>query len=121
VVFIPPVYARRTFPITTPELERTAGYIRVHEIVRAIINEWDAYSFFAGGTPDDEYEREIASVTRQMERVRSPHDAIHALSRTFLSSFSDSERFSVEACSDVGTQLYEALQKAGFFSPSNVS
>jgi hypothetical protein len=87
-------------------------YKRALAIVGAIINEWDPYSLLAQGAPEDEFEREIASVTGQMERVRSAQDAIHVVSRVFSSSF-EPEFFSPETCAEVGNRIYHALLNAG--------
>lgn len=81
------------------------------DIVRPIINEWDPYQLFAGRAVDDEYEHEILSVARQiLERARSENDVIHIVSRVYALSFGDAEQFSIEACHDVGTRIFQAIK-----------
>jgi hypothetical protein len=57
------------------------------EIARSIINEWDPHALLASGAPDDEFESEIASIVRQLPRIRSRNDAVLAIARVFSSAF----------------------------------
>jgi hypothetical protein len=84
---------------------------RAAEIVRSIINEWDPYSLLAEGAPDDEFEGEIASIVRQLPRIRSNNDMILAISTVFSSAF-ESERFRPEDCAEVGARLFDRLKEA---------
>jgi hypothetical protein len=57
------------------------------DAVRSVIHDWDPYDPIAGGVPDDEFDSEISAVIRQLDRIRSSHDACHVISRVFSSSF----------------------------------
>jgi hypothetical protein len=85
---------------------------RLFDIVRDVIHEWDPYDLLAGGAPDDEFDSEISAVVRQLDRIHSPRDACHVISRVFSSSF-EPEVFQVEHCQDVGERLYKALAEHG--------
>lgn len=82
------------------------------QIVRTIIHEWDPYSLLAGGAPDDEFDREIASVASQVTRIKSQADAAHVISRVFSSAF-EHEGFSAKDCAEVGAKLFDALSRNG--------
>ena len=81
------------------------------QICRTVINEWDPYCLIAKGAPDDEFESEIASIIRQIDRIRSKNDAAHVVARIFSSAF-EFEYFAVEACADVGATLFNRLVDA---------
>jgi hypothetical protein len=78
------------------------------KVVRGIIHEWDPYSLLAGGAPADEFDSEIASVVKQIPRIKSQQDAALAISRVFSSAF-EKERFTPNDCAAIGTKLYDAL------------
>lgn len=73
-------------------------------LVRAVVSSWAPY-----GLPGDEFEREISAVVRHIDRIASPVDAAHCLSRVFTSSFGDPARFSIDVCFGPGLKLYDAL------------
>lgn len=87
-------------------------YEKALSVVREAINAWDPYGLIAGGSPLDEWESEVARIVARIPRIRSPADAAHVVSRIFSSSV-EREGFSPEACTPVGSQLYEALVDAG--------
>lgn len=91
---------------------KRAEYERAIAVVRVVIHEYDPYSLIKGGAPDDEWDSEIASVVRQIPRIKSANDASHAVSRIFSSAF-QSEGFSPVDCAEVGKQLYTALLDNG--------
>jgi hypothetical protein len=82
------------------------------DAVRSVIHDWDPYDPIAGGVPDDEFDSEISAVIRQLDRIRSSHDACHVISRVFSSSF-EPELFQIEQCQSVGERLYEVLVERG--------
>lgn len=85
-------------------------HARAIAVVRDVIHKWDPFSLMKGGTTD-EWDREIASVVRQIPRIKSSNDAIHAVSRIFTSAFS--MNFSPEHCTEVGQKLYLTLVQHG--------
>ncbi|MFO0965377.1 MAG: DUF1871 family protein [Gemmataceae bacterium] len=89
-------------------MKTKAAYKRTHQIVTAIIRDWDPYSLLAGGAPADEFDAEIASVVTQVPRIKSEKDAALALSRVFSSAFEPTE-FTPERCAAPGTKLFAAL------------
>ena len=95
----------------TKEVKRRE-YEKIFDAVRSVIHEWDPYCLLAGGAPDDEFDSEINAVVRQFDRIRSPRDASHVISRVFSSSF-EPELFQVEHCQSVGERLYEVLAERG--------
>lgn len=81
---------------------------KIFDAVRSVVNEWDPYDLLASGAPDDEFGSEISAVVRQLDRIHSPRDASHVISRVFSSSF-EPELFQVEHCQSVGERLYSVL------------
>jgi hypothetical protein len=84
-------------------------YENVFGVVRAVIHKWDPYGLLAGGAPQEEFDREIASVVSQIPRISSTEDAANVVSRVFSSSF-EPDIFRVEHCTEVGENLYLALK-----------
>jgi hypothetical protein len=82
------------------------------DVTANVIRSWDPYGLLAGGTPLDEFDQEIASLVAQIPRIHSAEDAVHAMSRTFSSSF-EADLFTVGICSEVGKKLFAALSKQG--------
>ncbi len=82
-------------------------------VVRDVIHEWDPYLLLAGGAPNDEFDSEIRSIVKQIPRIGSANDAAGAVSRVFMSAFSNDARFSTENCAAVGAKLYAALEENG--------
>ena len=85
---------------------------KLFDAVRSVIREWDPYDLLAGGAPDDEFDSEISAVIRQLDRIGTPRDASHVISRVFSSSF-EPESFQIEHCEVVGKRLYEVLLERG--------
>jgi hypothetical protein len=77
-----------------------------------VIRKWDPYGLLKMGCPEDEFDREIHSLVRQIPRMRSADDAIYAISRVFSSAFGPG-KFQPEVCADVGHELFEALCISG--------
>ena len=90
---------------------KATHYKRIESIVRRVIHEWDPYSLLAGGAPEDEFDGEIRSVVRQVDRIGSPADAAHLISQVFSSAF-EAERFAPADCRESGERLYRALRDA---------
>jgi hypothetical protein len=82
------------------------------DTIRVIIHEWDPYGLIRGGAPQDEFDREIASVASQLSRIQSSKDAAYVVSRVFSSNF-EPHLFKPEACADVGEKLFKALKDRG--------
>jgi hypothetical protein len=88
-------------------------YEHMWQATAEVIREWDPYGLLASGSPLYEFDSEISSVVVQIPRIHSERDATHAVSRIFSSSF-EPERFTPEACSSVGAQLFQRLKEQGF-------
>jgi hypothetical protein len=65
-------------------MNQTSKQQRVLRIVRTVVHRWDPYNVLKIGAPEDEFDREIAAVVKQVPRIQSPNDAAHALSRVFI-------------------------------------
>jgi len=89
----------------------------IFDAVRGVIHEWDPYGLLALGCPQDEFDGEIQAVVRQIDRIGSPQDAVHVLSRIF-SSYFEPERFRPENCQVIGAKLYQVLQERGILEGS---
>lgn len=82
------------------------------DVTAEVIRRWDPNGLIAGGTPGDEFDREITSLVAQINSIKSAADATHAVSRIFSASF-DPCSFSPDSCSGVGEKLFAALSKRG--------
>lgn len=80
------------------------------EAVKEVIHRWDPYNLLESGAPQDEFDMEIMAVVRQINKIHSPVDATHVISRIFSSAF-EPELFQIKHCQDVGKELYESLIK----------
>jgi hypothetical protein len=87
-------------------------YKLAYRVVCAIVREWDPYSLFAVGCPDDEFDLEINSLVGQIPRIKSQKDATLALSRVFSAAF-EPNRFTPDECASVGAKLFAALSANG--------
>ena len=92
-------------------MKTRADYDSAIDIVGAVINAWDPYSLLAGGAPLDEFNREVARLVTRIPHIRSAADASREVAAVFSHYFSP-EEFSVDSCSEVGTRLFDELQKA---------
>lgn len=90
-------------------------YERRWQTIAEVIKDWDPYGLLASGSPTDEFDSEISSLVAQIPRIRSAHDASHAVSRIFSSSF-EPIRFAPDACSVVGAKLFQLLTQRGLLS-----
>jgi hypothetical protein len=84
-------------------------YQELFALVGEVIRDWDPYELIAGGSPIDEFDSEISSVTAQVSRIKSATDAIRTISCVFSSSF-EPQHFTPEACRTVGEKLFLKLQ-----------
>ena len=96
-------------------MKTKADYKLAFRVVGAIIREWDPYSLFAVGCPDDEFDAEINRVLAQIPRIKSKQDATLALSRIFSGAFEPDE-FAPEKCASTGAKLFAALQAHGLIT-----
>ncbi len=85
-----------------------AKYLKMQQVVSAVIRDWDPYGLLAGGSPRDEFDHEIALIVAQVPRIHSAIDAANAVSGVFCSSFEPGV-LSVGACAEVGAKLFSAL------------
>lgn len=58
-------------------------------IVRASIHRINPYSLLEGGSPEDELDSEINSITSQLHRCNSGKDVSLAIARVLSSTFSE--------------------------------
>ncbi len=93
-------------------MEPHSDHERATNAVPGVIHRWDPYGLLAGGSPADEFDREIAAVVAQIPRIRSRADAVHALLRVFSSAF-EKKRFRPADCEKAGAELYELLSAEG--------
>ena len=64
-------------------------FILAEKIVRAAIHRIDPYGLLEGGSPEDEFDSEIRSITNQLQRCKTESDIAHAIARTLTSSFGE--------------------------------
>ena len=100
-------------------MKARSDYDAAIETVGSVINAWDPYSLLTGGAPRDEFEAEVSQLVTRIPRIHSPSDAAREISAVFSAAF-EPQHFTVEACADVGTQLYQRLQNAGLLSTRGV-
>ena len=93
-------------------LKTRADYERACEVVKRVIDAWDPYALLAQGSPSDEFEGCVAQVVTYVPRMRTPDDAVVAVSRVF-SEFFEPEYFQPSHCRDVAMKLFSALAQAG--------
>jgi len=85
-------------------------------IVRRVIAAWDPYDLLSGGAPPDEFDHEVSLVTARIPRIDSPESAAAHLSNVFTQQFGP-ESFGIDACREVGRDLYEQLHEADLLEP----
>jgi hypothetical protein len=101
--------------MVSPE-QRDLGKRRYRDLlalVTRVIAEWHPYALLAAGAPRDEFDAEIASIATEVPRLKSAAEAGDVVSRVFSSSFTP-QRFTPEACAQVGQALFTELQAHGF-------
>src|SRR4249920_3667360 len=81
-------------------------------VIKRVVNEWDPYSLVAGGSPEDEFDGEIAELATHIPRIQSAKDAAAAVSSVFSSAF-EPHLFTPQACAEIGAKLYAELVQAG--------
>lgn len=91
---------------------KRATYMRELQVVGRVVREWDLCSLIASGSPDDEFDSEVASVVALIPRIKSDIDATLALSRVFSSAFEPSN-FTPDNCEAAGKKLFAALSANG--------
>lgn len=96
-------------------MKTRADYDTALKVVGSVIDAWDPYCLLEGGAPSDEFHSEIESLVTRIRRIRSPEDAAKEISTIFSDAF-EPQYFSVAACSEVGTQLYNRLKEADLLS-----
>jgi hypothetical protein len=88
------------------------NYRNAIAVIREVIHKWDPYRLLACGAPEDEFDAEVRAIVRQIPRINSTEDAIHAVSRVFTSSFEPGV-FKPDDCKEVGKEIYKALKEHG--------
>jgi hypothetical protein len=92
---------------------KKADYKRALQVVGSVVRKWDPYSLIAGGSPEDEFDSEIASVVAQIPRTKTEKEATLTLSRVFSAAF-ESDRFTPDKCREAGKRLFADLSANGF-------
>ena len=80
-------------------------------VVRESMHRMDPYSLLSGGSPADEYDSEILSITSKIQRCRSGEDVAGAIAAVLNKSLSES--LSSEVYEEEGALIYEALVELG--------
>lgn len=93
--------------------ESKKKYIQMFSVVKVVIDRWDSYGLLKGGAPEDEFRNEIALVVAKIKTIRTENDAARILSEVFSEAF-EPPLFTVEACTQVGHELFHELKKANF-------
>ena len=93
-------------------MRTTADHQKAVQVIRAIINKWDAYGLIAGGAAGNEFEEQIDGIVTFLPRIRSREDMAMAISKIFSRTY-DPEKFTPQFCTTVGNELYEALARQG--------
>ena len=96
-------------------MKTRTDYDLAFQIVKGVVDAWDPYGLLAGGAPRDEFESEVGKLLPRLRDVHSSEDATREISAVFARAF-EPGKFTPELCSEVGAQLYSALQKAGLLS-----
>ncbi len=82
-------------------------FTTARNIVRTSIHRIDPYSLLEGGSPEDEFDSEINSITSQLQRCHSGKDVSHAIARVLNSAFS--EKYLPEEFEKEGNIIYNSL------------
>jgi hypothetical protein len=85
---------------------------RIEAIVRTVILKWDPYGLIGGGAPADEWDSEILKLVGRVNGIKTPSEAIAAISDVFSHAFQP-EGFQPEDCTQVGQQLFDELKNNG--------
>jgi hypothetical protein len=96
-------------------MKTSADYDTAFKVVSSVIDAWDPYSLLEGGAPPDEFHSEIKSLIAWLRHIRAPEDAAKEISSIFSAAF-EPQYFTVTACTEVGTQLYDRLKEADLLS-----
>ena len=81
---------------------------RSYEIVKESIDKFDVFGFLETGAPADEYDPEIKSIVKQLNRCNSVIDISHTISRVFNSYFSN--RFHDSFFNEQAEYIYQKLK-----------
>lgn len=81
---------------------------RLVDLIREEVDAWDPHGLLGpDAAPDDpEYDPEVRSIAKGLQRVQVARDLSLLVSRVFTSSFGDPERFSVAACTPIASRLW---------------
>jgi Domain of unknown function (DUF1871) len=96
-------------------MKTRADYDTAIDIVGAVIKDWDPYSLLATGAPTDEFDMEIERLVTRIPHIHSSADAAREIAAVF-SHYFEAEDFPVEACTDVGAELFHQLEGAQLLS-----
>lgn len=81
------------------------------KVVRDVINKLDVYSLLSEGSPYDEYESEITSISSKINKCESGMDVARAISDVLNRSFSETQE--PETYEKEGFRIYNALVDLG--------
>ncbi len=87
-------------------------YDEAFALVKAAIADWDPYSLLATGSPDDEFDDQVARILAGLSDISSDKDLSKLVSAVFSASF-EKEYFSPSDCAEVGGELFRLLRSRG--------
>ena len=87
-------------------------YELVIELIREVIHDWDPYSLLQDGSPDGEFDAEIARLATFVPGIHSVDDAAQAVSVVFSDAYGDSD-FSKAQCLNPAQRLFDKLLASG--------
>ena len=86
-------------------------YEKSLEIVRDSIHRINPYHLMEEGFPDDEFDREISSIAKQLERCNSGKDVSHTIARVLNSAFNENHQ--AEEFIEEGNIIFKGLEQNG--------
>lgn len=93
-------------------MRSTADYKAAITAIRSVIAAWDPYALIEGGAPPDEFDSEVARLASRVRRIDSAESAAVQVAEVFSEAFEPS-LFELEACREVGMELFKKLSAAG--------
>lgn len=84
---------------------------RIVAIVGVSIHRINPCHLMGDGFPDDEFDSEIISIAKQLDRCNSGRDVAHAIARTLNSSFNENHQ--PQEFTNEGDIIYKGLIESG--------
>jgi hypothetical protein len=93
-------------------------YDRALMLTRRLVREWDPHSLLALGSPDDEFDDEIARLVARIPRLNGPEDAGRHVAEVFTAQFGR-DVLDARDAARMGALWYAALLDAGLAVSKN--